>query len=242
MTPTAFGFGVDADDVAEGRDAIEAMLTKNLGDPPPDGFKVTSKFLAIGQEGAYAWTAEELELSGPNIASRRLVITQALVAADGAWSVIALCWAQTVRDETAERLAILGTLPKPRTIADKIEGDELGKAAKAAFSSRKAFAEARSERDDAFNFGSGPGERIVGGSRIKSLFNRLRAELRLDGGARVVTAGTFGFAAVNAVYTAKGRAATDVSQTFRVLAVFLQEGTAWKIVQTQFSNAGPINE
>ncbi|MFN0249538.1 MAG: nuclear transport factor 2 family protein [Kofleriaceae bacterium] len=242
LTPTAFAVGIDADDLAEGRDAIEAMLTKNLGDPPPDGFKVSSKFLSIGQEGAYAWTAEELELSGPDIAPRRLVITQALVAADGAWSVVALCWAQTVRDETAERLAILGTLPQPRAIVDKIEGDELGQAAKAAFASRKAFADARSERDDGFNFGSGPGERIVGGARIKSLFSRLRAELRLDGGVRAVTAGTFGVAALNAVYTAKGRAATDVSQTFRVLVVFLQEGTAWKIVQTQFSNAGPISE
>ena len=242
LSPTAFAFGVDAEDVAEGRDAIEAMLTKNLGDPPPDGYKVTSRFVAIGQEGRAAWTAEELELSGPNLSPRRLVITQALVATDGAWSVIALCWAHTVRDETAERRAILGTLPAPRAIVDRVDGEELGAAAKAAFASRKAFADARSERDDAFNFGSGPGERIVGGPKIKALFNRLRADLRRDSGMRVVTAGPIGFAALNAIYTAKGRAATDVSQTFRVLAVFLQEGTAWKIVQTQFSNAGPIDE
>lgn len=242
FAPTAFAFGVDADDVAEGRDAIEAMLTKNLGDPPPDGFKITSKFLAIGQEGPAAWTAEEIELSGPNLSPRRIVITQLVTATNGAWSVLALCWARTVRDETAERLAILGTLPKPRAIADRVEGDELGKAAKTAFASRKSFADARSERDDGFNFGSGPGERIVGGAKIKSLFTRLRAELRLEGGVRVVTAGSVGFAALNAVYTQKGRAATDVSQTFRVLAVFLQEGTAWKIVQTQFSNAGPISD
>ena len=241
FAPSVFGFGIDADDVAEGRDAVEAMLTKNLGDPPPDGFKVTSKFVSIGQEGTSAWTAEEIELSGPNLAPRRIVITQLAVATDGAWSVLALCWAQTVRDETAERLAILGTLPKPRAIADRVEG-ELGAAAKAAFVSRKAFADARSERDDAFNFGSGPGERIVGGAKIKALFTRLRAELRQDGGMRVVTAGSVGFAALDAVYTQKGRAATDVSQTFRVLAVFLKEGTTWKIVQTQFSNAGPIDE
>ncbi len=241
FAPSVFAFGIDADDVAEGRDAVEAMLTKNLGDPPPDGFKVASKFVSIGQEGSAAWTAEEIELSGPNLAPRRIVITQLAVATDDGWSVLALCWAQTVRDETAERLAILGTLPKPRAIADRVEG-ELGAAAKAAFASRKAFADARSERDDAFNFGSGPGERIVGGAKIKALFTRLRAELRLDGGMRVVTAGSVGFAALDAVYTQKGRAATDVSQTFRVLAVFLKEGTAWKIVQTQFSNAGPINE
>ena len=42
------------------------------------------------------------------------------------------------------------------------------------------------------------------------------------------------------VYTQKSQAATDVSQTFRVLAVLVREGDAWKIVQTHFSNAGPI--
>lgn len=240
--PTAFAFGVDAEDVAEGRDAIEAMFTKNLGDPPPDGYKVVSKFLAIGQEGAAAWTAEEIELSGPDLAPRRLVISQALSVVDGAWTVVAACWARTVRDETAERLAILGTLPAPRAVIDRIDDAALGAAAKAAFASRKAFADARSERDDAFNFGSGPGERIVGGAKIRALFTRLRSELRRDGGMRVMRAGTVGVAALNVVYTAKGRAATDVSQTFRVLAVFLEEGTAWKIVQTQFSNAGPIND
>ena len=51
---------------------------------------------------------------------------------------------------------------------------------------------------------------------------------------------TVGWAAVNVVYTQKSQAATDVSQTFRVLAVLVREGDTWKIVQTHFSNAGPI--
>jgi len=35
-------------------------------------------------------------------------------------------------------------------------------------------------------------------------------------------------------------AATDVTQTFRVLAIMLKEGADWKIVQTQWSNGGPV--
>ena len=52
---------------------------------------------------------------------------------------------------------------------------------------------------------------------------------------------TIGWAAVNVDYTAKSRAATDVTQTFRVLAILLRDGTDWKIVQTQWSNGGPIH-
>jgi hypothetical protein len=149
-----------------------------------------------------------------------------------------------VADATAERMAILGTLPRAAAVPNKHDGsDDLDKAVRIAFSSRAAFAAARSERDDGFNFGSGPGERVIGGVAIKRLFGRLRSELVLDGGVRASEiAPGIGWAALNAVYTQKSRAATDVSQTFRVLAVLLKEDGAWKIVQTQFSNAGPIRD
>jgi hypothetical protein len=31
-----------------------------------------------------------------------------------------------------------------------------------------------------------------------------------------------------------------VTQTFRVLAILIKDGRGWKIVQTQWSNGGPI--
>ncbi|MBA3464795.1 MAG: nuclear transport factor 2 family protein [Deltaproteobacteria bacterium] len=239
LAPGAFAFGLEGDDVAEGRDAIEAMLAKHLADPPASGFPVSSKFLATGGTGNVAWTAEDIE-----VGVRRIAITQVAVFANGAWSVVALCWGMPVADGTAERMAILGTLPRAAAVPNKHDGsDELDKAVRIAFSSRTAFAAARSERDDGFNFGSGPGERVIGGVAIKRLFGRLRSELKLDGGVRASEiAPGVGWAALNAVYTSKSRAATDVSQTFRVLAVLVKEDGAWKIVQTQFSNAGPIRD
>ena len=243
LSPTAFAFGIDGEDVVEGRVAIEEMLVKHIGDAPPGGFTVESKFLAVGGEQDHAWTAEDLELTGGGIGTRRITITQLAKFADGKWLVQAVHWGRPVADSTAVRMAILGTLPRAAAVPNRHDGSpDLDKAVRAAFASRGAFADARSEREDGFNFGSGPGERIVGGAAIKRLFGRLRAELKLDGGAARVaeSSKTVGWAAVNVVYTQKSQAATDVSQTFRVLAVLVREGDTWKIVQTHFSNAGPI--
>ncbi len=249
VAPTAFAFGVNAEDVAEGRVAIEAMLARSLGDAPPDGFTVTSKYLAVGEAKNHAWVAEELEL-GDGSSSRRIAITQLAAFLNGKWTTVALHWGEPVADALAERRTILGTMPKAGAVPNKADGGgDLDKAVRGAFSSRTAFVEARSERDDSFNFGSGPGERTTGGA-IKRLFARLRSELQLVGGARVVAGGTWdpaqkdgawiGFAAFNADYTYKSRAATDLTQTFRVLAIMIREGETWTIVQTQFSNGGPV--
>ncbi|CAN5887648.1 hypothetical protein BH11MYX2_BH11MYX2_30330 [soil metagenome] len=252
FSATAFAFGIDADEVAEGRDAIAPMLKHDLGDPPSGGFTVTSRFQTIGIERDHAWTAEELELSGPGIAARRIAITQLVAFVNGQWTVVAAHWGRPVADSTAERLAIMGTLPQPRQVPNRADDPALAKFVAAAFASRSAFADARSERADAFNFGSGPGERIIGGAKIKALFARLKSQLRIDGGARVVSGAAWdsaqrggawvGFAALNVVYTQKSRAQTDVTQTFRVLAILVKEQDRWTIVQTQFSNAGPIAE
>jgi hypothetical protein len=252
FSTSALAIGTDADEIAEGRDAITAVLKHDLGDPPPGGFTVTSRFQSIGTEHDHAWIAEDLELSGTGVATRRLAITQLVALVNGQWIVVAAHWGRPVSDATAERLAIMGTLPRPRQVPNRSDDPALGKFVASAFASRSAFADARSERADGFNFGSGPGERIVGGAKIKALFARLKSQLRIDGGARVISGATWdatqaggawiGVAALNVAYTQKSRAQTDVTQTFRVLAILLKEQDHWTIVQTQFSNAGPINE
>jgi SnoaL-like domain len=250
LTTRVFGFGVDAGEVTEGRDAVAAQLARDLGDPPAGGFTVESKALSIGQERNHAWIAEELEVGAPGREPRHLAITELAASIDGAWVVVALHWATPVADATAQRLAILKTLPVPQPIADRHDGaGELDRAVRAAFASRAAFAEARSERPDAFNYGSG-GERAHGGTGIKRIFTKLKAQIRIHDGARVVAGGTWdpaqqaapwiGWAAVNVDFTARTRAATDVTQTFRVLAIMLKEGADWNIVQTQWSNGGPV--
>jgi hypothetical protein len=55
LSTKAFAFGVDADEVAEGRDAIAAQLARDLGELPPGGFTVESRALVIGQERGRAW-------------------------------------------------------------------------------------------------------------------------------------------------------------------------------------------
>jgi len=249
VSPSIIGFGIDGDELIEGKAAAEAQVKRDLGGLA-DG-TVEVKFSHVGQQGNAAWIAEDLELSSPGKPARRIALTQLAAVIGGSWRVVAWHWAAPVRDDAAERLALLGTKPPAKAITSKLDGPKpLDVAVHAAFASRAAFVDARSERDDAFNFGSGPQERIVGGSRIKKIFDRLRAEIRLHDGARVVAAGAWdpaqkaapevGFALVNADFTAKTRAATDLTQTFRVLAVLIREGTSWKIVLTQWSHAGPI--
>jgi hypothetical protein len=250
IAPGAFGFGVDADEVADGRDAVVAQLAHDLGTPPPGGFTVESKALAIGEDRGHAWIAEQLEIGGGRRASRSFAVTELAAMIDGSWQIVALHWANPVDDTTAERLVTLGRLPTPRPIADHHDSSaELDQAVRAAFASRAAFAEARSERADAFNYGSG-GERAHGGAAIKRIFARLKAELQIHDGARVVggsawdpaqnTEPWIGWAALNVDFTAKASATTDVTQTFRVLAILIKEADGWKIVQTQWSNGGPI--
>jgi len=253
LTATVFGFGIDAGEVSEGRDAVAAQLAHDLGglgDPPAGGFTVESKALSIGAEGNHAWIAEELEVVAAGHEPRSFAITELAALVGGKWMVVALHWATPVSDAIAQRLAIMKTMPVPQPIADRHDGSaDLDKAVRAAFASRAAFAEARSERPDAFNYGSG-GERAHGGTGIKRIFAKLRAQIRMHDGVRVAagslwdpaqkTTPWIGWAAVNVDFTSKTRAATDVTQTFRVLAIMLKEGADWKIVQTQWSNGGPV--
>ena len=251
LSPAAVGFGVDADEIAEGRDALAAHVERDLGEIPKNGFTVDAKFSAIGEEANHAWIAMELEVSAPGEPTRRFAITELAAAIDGMWIVVAWLWGVPVADSQAEKLAILGTLPAPKPVPNMATAPkEIETAVRAAFASREAFAAARSERTDGFNFGSAPGERIVGGTAVKRVFGKLRAQIRVHDGMRIVSgdawdpaqkgAPVIAYAAMNVDFTTKTRAATDLTQTFRVLAVLLKEGSDWKIVQTQWSHGGPI--
>ena len=247
----AFGFGIDADEIAEGRDAVTAQLARDLGDPPAGGFTLESRSLAIGEDRGHAWIAEQLDIAAVGRVPRSFAITELAAVIDGTWQIVALHWATPVDDATAEDLAAQGRLPVPRAIPDRQDGaGELDQAMRVAFANRAAFAEARSERGDAFNYGSG-GERVRGGAAIKRIFGRLRVQLRIHDGARIVAGSTWdrsqrtapwiGWAALNVDFTAKSPAGNDVTQTFRVLAIAIKEARGWKIVQTQWSNGGPVH-
>ena len=242
LWPRAVGFGTDADELAEGRDAIMVNLGRELGELA--GREVTSRSLAIGEEGNHAWIAEELE-----IGSKRYAITQLAAYVGGAWMTVALHWAVQIPDAKAERMEILHTLRKPKPITNVVDGPkDLEPALRAAFASRAANAEARSARPKSFNFGSAPGERMLGGNRIKQIFGKLRSEIGLRDGIRAVASSAWdpqaapavAFAALNADFITRTKAATDLTHTFRVLVILVKEGADWKIVSSQWSHGGPF--
>lgn len=246
LAPGAIGFGAESDAFGEGRDALKAQLARDLGELA-SGATVTVKSSHVGEEGPHAWIAQELELTAAGKATKKLAVTQLASVVQQKWVVAAWHWAVLVPDAVAEEKKILGTLPAPRPVPNQTTGqDDLGVAVRAAFASRQAFADARSERADGFNFGSGPGERSIGGRGIKRVFGKLRAQIRVHDGVRAVSgdawgaAPTIGVAALNVDFSTKSRALTDLTQTFRVLAVLVKEDAGWKIVSTQWSHGGPI--
>jgi hypothetical protein len=228
--PQAFAFGVGAHDLAEGRDAVVAQLQANLGEAPP--FAIKSRFSHVANEGDVGWLAEQLVIGDDPV-----VISAALSAHDGAWTIAALHWAQPMPNPTAYRLAREGELAIPDAIPDAHDESPLAAAMRTAFSSRASFVDALSTRDDAFNFGSA-GERLFGGAAIRKVFGRLPATLRLHDAVKVGTLGAHGgWAVANVEYTDADRDGTEITQTFRVLTVWLAEEAAWRIVQTHWSNA-----
>ncbi|MCX5742086.1 MAG: hypothetical protein NT062_06285, partial [Proteobacteria bacterium] len=226
--PHAFAFGLDADEVAEGPAAIAPELpgpfAANGRYPPWDPRPGTSRREYI-----------------------RLVYGE-FKTAGREYAVVAWHWGMAVPDAIAEKLAKDNMLPALGVVPDRVDGsDALEAAVRASLGSREGFAAAWSPRADAFNFGSA-GERLVGGALIKNLFGRMRADLALGGGGSVlIVSGNIwdksqksdawiAYAAANVAFAPAGHP----SQTFRVLAIYLKEDEAWQLVQTQFSNGGPI--
>lgn len=230
FAPQAFAFGVGAHDLAEGRDAVVAQLQANLGEAPP--FAIKSRFSHVANEGEVGWLAEQLVVGDAPV-----VLSAALSAQDGAWTIAALHWAQPMANPTAYRLAREGELAIPDAIPDAHDESPLAAAMRTAFSTRAAFVDALSTREDAFNFGSA-GERLFGGATIRKVFGRLPATVHLHDAVKVGALGADGgWGVANVEFTDADRDGTEITQTFRVLTIWLAEDGAWHIVQTQWSNA-----
>jgi hypothetical protein len=227
----AFAFGVEAHDVAEGRDAVVAMLRHDLGtNPNPE---VSARFAQTGHEGDAGWFAEEIK-----IAAKTYVTTGVVGLRDGAWSIAALHWSVAMPNAEAYKAARDGTLDQPDAIPDAHDESELAKAMRTGFASKPSFVAARSTRPDAMNFGSAPGERVRGGDTIKRVFGKLDATIRLHDAVAVGTVGgKGGWGAANVEFTDADRDGTQVTQTFRVLVAWVQESGGWRMVQSHWSNA-----
>lgn len=228
----AFAFGVESHEVVEGRDAVVAMLRHDLGDVPAKGFEVTSRFAQNGHEGDTGWVAEELE-----VGSKTFVATAVVGLRDGAWSIAALHWAIAMSNEQAYRTGRDGTLETPDAIPDAHDDSALAKAMRTVFASKPSFVAARSTRADAVNFGSAPGEHVLGGDNIKKIFARIKATIALHDAVKVGLVGSHGgWGAANVDFTDADKDGTQVTQTFRVLVAWVEETGGWRIVQSQWSN------
>jgi hypothetical protein len=227
----AFGFGVEAHDVAEGRDAVVAMLRHDLGTNP--NAEVTARFSQTGHEGDAGWFAEEIK-----IGAKTYVATGVAGLRDGAWSIAALHWSVAMPNAEAYKAARDGTLDQPDAIPDAHDESDLAKAMRTGFASKPSFVAARSTRADAMNFGSAPGERVRGGDTIKRIFSKLDATIRLHDAVAVGTVGAKGgWGAANVEFTDADRDGTQVTQTFRVLVAWVHETDGWRMVQSHWSNA-----
>lgn len=229
LDPKVFGFGIEAHEVAEGRTDVAAMLAHDIGGKA----EVTAKLHQVGRDGDIAWVAEELHAGGTSF-----VVSYVAGLSNGAWMIAAIHFAVAMPNDTAYKLARDGDLAVPDAIPGQHDESALALAMKTAFASKSSFVDARSTRADAFNFGSAPGEHILGGDAIRKVFGRIRATVHLHDAVRVGAVGAHGgWGAANVDFTDADRDGTDVTQTFRVLAAWVQEDAGWRIVQTQWSNA-----
>jgi hypothetical protein len=225
---TAFAFGVQANDLAEGRDAVVAQLREDLGAGGP----VSVRFTHIGQDGGFAWIAEDLK-----VGDKSFVMTAVTGLRDGVWTIAALHWAEAMPNATAYKLAREGELAAPDAIPNTNDASPLATAMRTGFASKPSFVDARSTRADAFNFGSAPGERLKGGEAIRKIFGRISATVHLHDAVKVGPVGERGgWGVANVDFTDADKDGVDVTQTFRVLAAWVKEDAGWRIVLTQWSN------
>ena len=241
LVPGAFAFGVRATGVHRTAEEVARTLAADLGPAPEAGFEVTPRGATIGREGNHAWIAEELEVRGRG-ESRTFAITMLAAELAGSWRLVACHWANRLPDDTIARLAQAGDLPIPEGFDDKLEAPAAAvEAFRSAFSSTDAFALEVSTRDSAFNFGSAPGERLRGGNQIRRVFKKLHAEISIREGIMVTAAGAWDERQAKAPTVAWGAANVEFAtrstrRILRVLAVLVQEGQEWRVVQTQWSD------
>jgi hypothetical protein len=227
LAPNAFAFGFDAGDVATTGSSAAGMLAR-MGAQP-----VESAMSRIGREKDVAWIVDELAIG------KRRVMSSQLAFRDGfEWKVAAWHLGELVPNKRAADLAKAGELPQPRELADMPDDDhQVHDAFTAAFASREAFIDAFSTRADAIDVGSAPRETKLSGETVKKAFRSVNATIRIHDG---VVAGRvnerIGWAAANVDYALS----STNTQTFRVLAVLVREGSEWRLVLAHWSNAGPL--
>ncbi len=244
----AFGFGSDASELAITGKALAAAISHDLGTPPPAGFTITPTYTFVGRDavGGFepAWIVEYLDVSD-GTAIRHVATSQVATREGPGWVVAAWQFASLLANKRAYDLARAHQLPAPAEITSMTHGegaDAAAGVARVAFASRPAFIATLSDREQAIDVGSAPGEHVTGGAAFQHAFAGMRSELAASGGMRVAALhDAFAWSAQNVDFTLTEKDGTKVTERFRVLALLANENPGgWKIVMTQWSNGGPF--
>jgi SnoaL-like protein len=234
-----FAFGVDAEEVASDAPGAIAQVRHDLGSPPRRGFTITSHHRAIGRAERTAWITEELEVARGKT-RRRFALSQLAQLVDNTWHVVAWHWSVAVPNDVAREVADAGAFPAPAP--PRCTGSaspDVTRAATTAFGSLAQLRAAIDVRSETVNIGSAPGERVTGGKHVVRVFGAMQATIALRDACSFDVDPELAVTAANVDYTVAWRG-KDIVETFRVLAVWLREPRGWRIVQTHWSNGGPV--
>ncbi len=149
------------------------------------------------------------------------------------WRPVAVHSAHAMTDADAAKAAIaLDAIPK-RIGPDAQAAVDVFTASLA---DPKAFAASVSDRKDAVLTGSGPGEKYVGGAKLKATLQGWKLAFTVHDGIAAGTTASKSVAWVAANLDARPVGKPDAKPTaYRALMLYEHEGSAWRLVAAQFS-------
>jgi ketosteroid isomerase-like protein len=244
LTPDATWVGPRAEQALAGRDAVKTALAGHLA-----GKKIavsaSAPRVGLAADGRSAWASEDLSLTIGDDADQIPTRLTAFLVDDGkVWKIAAEEFSVGVPNEKAFDLAAKGQLATPAALPDAAPpGTEALVAAwKQGMADPVAWAKSFANRDDAFVYGSAPGENVSGGQAIQQTFADQSAKYKIKmeplGGLRAAVArsGASGYVAGNVALTVDSGDGKTVTQEFRVMLVYLKDGASWRPVLAHFSN------
>jgi len=230
-----------ADDVAKLVDAQIAAWSKGTA----DGGDGASLYTRIARDGKSAWISFELYMkvdrTEDGVASfpeRDYRVTELAVSTADGWKLAGGTWSQERDNATINKLAVAGKAPALARLASEV-GDKSLREAFAAMIGAPLGATAGA-RKDLVVFGSGFGERTVGGAGFKKAWDAAwQGHLAIVGAniAHLAPSGTTGWVVAN-VELAKKAGKQSYKIPFRLVCVFDQDATgAWSLVHAHFAVA-----
>lgn len=200
--------------------------------------------VATSSDGKAAWFAADVkgvpaegdcapEPCAPN-KDPALHVTGLVEKAAKGWKWVAWHIAPPLTAKDQGALAKQNTLPDPIPRTTR-SADDAVNVVEAALADPKAFAALVSDRKDVVMYGSSSAERYVGGAKVKKQLAAWNLKLAVRDGVQAgVVGGTVAWVAMNLDATSLKKP-TAKSEPYRLLVVLEKSGTAWKIVQLNFS-------